>query len=71
LYGSCNGTIKGVETNRRKRTQKRYNDTDLIISEIIGHGYESERASRAIARMNAPHSHPGVGYESVKGDAAK
>lgn len=37
------------------RTQKRYDDTDLIISEIIEHGYESERGARAIARMNEIH----------------
>jgi ER-bound oxygenase mpaB/B'/Rubber oxygenase, catalytic domain len=38
-----------------RRTQKRYDDTDLIISEIIEHGYDSERGSRAIARMNVLH----------------
>lgn len=38
-----------------QRTQKRYDDTDLIISEIMEHGYDSDRGSRAIARMNAIH----------------
>lgn len=38
-----------------QRTQKRYDDTDLIVSEIVEHGYESERGRRAIARMNALH----------------
>ena len=38
-----------------KRTQKRYDDTDLILSEIVEHGYESERGGRAIARMNELH----------------
>src|SRR6478672_5406853 len=38
-----------------KRTQRRYDDTDLIMSEIVEHGYESERGQRAIARMNAIH----------------
>jgi hypothetical protein len=37
------------------RTQKRYDDTDLLVSEIIEHGYESERGARAIARMNEIH----------------
>jgi len=37
------------------RTQKRYDDTDLIVSEIVEHGFESERGGRAIARMNAIH----------------
>ena len=38
------------------RAQKRYDDTDLIVSEIIEHGYDSERGQRAIARMNSIHA---------------
>ena len=38
-----------------QRTQRRYDDTDLIVSEIMEHGYDSERGARAIARMNAIH----------------
>ena len=37
------------------RTQKRYDDTDLIVSEIVSNGFDSERGRRAIARMNALH----------------
>lgn len=37
------------------RTQKRYDDTDLIVSEIVSNGFDSDRGSRAIARMNALH----------------
>lgn len=37
------------------RPQKRYDDTDLIVSEIIENGFDSERGQRAIARMNAIH----------------
>jgi hypothetical protein len=37
------------------RAQKRYDDTDLIVSEIVENGYDSERGQRAIARMNAIH----------------
>jgi hypothetical protein len=37
------------------RTQKRYDDTLLILSEIVEHGYDSERGRAAIARMNALH----------------
>ena len=37
------------------RSQKRYDDTDLIVSEIIEYGYDSDRGRRAIARMNAIH----------------
>jgi hypothetical protein len=38
------------------RAQKRYDDTDLIVSEIIEYGYDSDRGRRAIARMNAIHA---------------
>jgi len=38
-----------------KRTGKRYDDTDLIISEIIENGFDSPRGASAIARMNALH----------------
>jgi hypothetical protein len=38
-----------------QRTQRRYDDTDLIVSEIMEHGYDSERGARAIARMNSIH----------------
>src|SRR4029079_16871667 len=37
------------------RAQKRYDDTDLIVSEILENGFDSERGGRAIARMNALH----------------
>ena len=39
----------------RNRPQKRYDDTDIIVSELMEHGYDSERGSRALARMNAQH----------------
>ena len=38
-----------------QRAQKRYDDTDIIVSEIMEHGYDSERGRAAIARMNAIH----------------
>lgn len=38
-----------------QRPQKRYDDTDLIVSEIIENGYESERGRAAIRRMNQQH----------------
>jgi len=37
------------------RAQKRYDDTDLIVSEMMDHGYESERGRRALERMNELH----------------
>jgi hypothetical protein len=38
-----------------KRTQKRYDDTVLILSEILEHGYDSERGRAALRRMNQQH----------------
>lgn len=38
-----------------RRPQKRYDDTDLLVSEILEHGYDSERGSAAIGRINAIH----------------
>ena len=38
-----------------QRAQKRYDDTDLIMSEIVEHGYDSERGRAAIRRMNQLH----------------
>lgn len=35
--------------------QKRYDDTDLLISEFVENGYDSERGRAAIERMNAIH----------------
>ena len=37
------------------RTQRRYDDTKLIISEMVEHGYDSERGQRAMRQMNHQH----------------
>lgn len=37
------------------QTQKRYDDTVLILSEILEHGYDSERGRAALRRMNQQH----------------
>jgi hypothetical protein len=37
------------------RTQKRYDDTVLILSEALEHGYDSERGRAALRRMNQQH----------------
>lgn len=39
-----------------KRTQKRYDDTALIVGEISKWGYDSERGREALRRMNHAHS---------------
>lgn len=41
----------------RARPQKRYDDTDIIVSELIEWGYDSERGAAALARMNLIHGH--------------
>ena len=38
-----------------ERTQRRYDDTKLIISELVENGYDSERGQRAMAQMNHQH----------------
>lgn len=38
-----------------QRTRKRYDDTELILSEIVENGLDSARGQSAIARMNAMH----------------
>jgi ER-bound oxygenase mpaB/B'/Rubber oxygenase, catalytic domain len=35
--------------------QKRYDDTDLLVSEVIEYGYESDRGRAALQRMNQLH----------------
>ncbi len=45
------------------RAQKRYDDTDLIVSEIVEHGFDSERGRRAITRMNALHTRHKIANE--------
>ena len=39
-----------------ERTRKRYDDTDLLLSEIIEHGYDSPRGKAAIANINGQHA---------------
>jgi ER-bound oxygenase mpaB/B'/Rubber oxygenase, catalytic domain len=38
-----------------QRAQKRYDDTDLILSTIAEHGYDSPEGRRAVRRMNQIH----------------
>lgn len=40
----------------RLRPQKRYDDTGLIVTEIIKWGYDSDRRREAIRRMNYIHA---------------
>jgi hypothetical protein len=45
------------------RAQKRYDDTDLIVSELMEHGYDSDRGKRAIRRMNQLHGRFAIANE--------
>jgi hypothetical protein len=49
-----------------ERPQKRYDDTDLIISEIYINGYESERGLAAIRRMNQQHGRFEIPAEEMR-----
>ena len=39
----------------RNRAQKRYDDTDILVSEMLEWGYASERGTSALRRMNQLH----------------
>ena len=47
----------------RHRSQKRYDDTDIIVSELIEWGYDSERGKRALRRMNQLHGRFAIANE--------
>ncbi len=38
-----------------QRPQKRYDDTDIIVSELMEWGYDGERGQRALRRLNQLH----------------
>ncbi len=46
------------------RAQKRYDDTDLLISELYNHGYDSERGRAALRRMNQQHGRYPIANEN-------
>lgn len=43
--------------------QKRYDDTDILLSEILENGYSSERGTAAIEQLNWIHSHYPISNE--------
>lgn len=56
VFGVAKGTPLLAQTGEFvQRTQKRYDDTVLILSEILEHGYDSPRGRAALARMNKQH----------------
>ena len=47
----------------RKRGQKRYDDTSLLVAEFMKHGYDSVRGKAAIQRMNELHGRYNISNE--------
>src|SRR5438874_7661916 len=47
------------------RAQKRYDDTDIIVSELMEWGYDSERGKRALRRMNQLHGRFEIGNNDL------
>jgi hypothetical protein len=56
-FGIAKGTPLLVHTGEfLKRTQKRYDDTVLLLAELLEHGYQSARGHAALQRMNRQHA---------------
>lgn len=56
VFGVAKGTPLLVQTGEfLRRVQKRYDDTVLILSEILENGYDSPRGKAALRRMNEQH----------------
>jgi hypothetical protein len=58
LKGSCVPSISGLQAGTGEfveRTQKRYDDTLLILAELLESGYDSERGRAAQRQMNRLH----------------
>jgi hypothetical protein len=55
-FGVAKGTPLLIQTGEFvRRTQKRYDDTVLILAELLEHGYDSVRGATALRRMNRQH----------------
>lgn len=56
VFGVAKGSPLLVRTGEfLQRTQKRYDDTVLILSEILENGFDSDRGRAALRRMNQQH----------------
>lgn len=56
VFGVAKGSPLLVQTGEfLQRTQKRYDDTVLILSEILENGFDSDRGRAALRRMNQQH----------------
>ncbi|NJQ00123.1 oxygenase MpaB family protein [Streptomyces zingiberis] len=48
------------------RTQKRYDDTALLLDAILEHGFDSERGRVAVRRVNQMHRGYGIGNDELR-----
>jgi hypothetical protein len=49
-----------------QRAQKRYDDTDILISAMLEHGYDSEIGRRALRRMNQIHGRFEIAHDDFR-----
>jgi uncharacterized protein (DUF2236 family) len=49
-----------------ERTQKRYDDTVLILDAVLEHGTDSDQGRAAIRRMNQMHRAYGIGHDDLR-----
>jgi hypothetical protein len=50
----------------RDRTQKRYDDTALLMAELAAHGYDSPRGRQAMRVINRAHGHYAISNEDMR-----
>lgn len=63
-FGIAKGTPLLQQTGEFiKRTRKRYDDTVLILGEILENGYDSPRGKAALRRMNQQHGRYPIGND--------
>jgi ER-bound oxygenase mpaB/B'/Rubber oxygenase, catalytic domain len=48
-----------------RRGQKRYDDTRILLGEVVHHGYDSERGRQAIRQVNQAHRHYDIADEDM------
>lgn len=62
----CVPSISGLLNKTQEfkhHTQKRYDDTALLIAEVVKWGYDSDRGAKAISRINYIHKHFNINNE--------
>ncbi|WP_337871546.1 oxygenase MpaB family protein [Meiothermus sp.] len=63
-FGVAKGTPLLQQTGEFiRRTRKRYDDTVLILGEILENGYDSPRGKAALRRMNQQHARYSIGND--------